>query len=143
MPESTIPTFTKLTPNLLVSNVERSLAFYVDELGFAQGMTVPDASPFVFAQVTNGAVEIFFNDAKGAVEEYPSLGGRPLGLTGTIFIEVQNIHALHDRLKDRVTIVMPFVTQWYGMMEFAIADPDGYIITFAERVAAGTQASTD
>jgi lactoylglutathione lyase len=133
MPESTFPTFTRLTPNLLVSNVERSLAFYVDQLGFTQGMTVPDASPLVFAQVTSGGIEIFFNDSKGAVEEYPSLGGRPLGLTGTIFIEVQNIHALHDRLKDHVTIVMPFVTQWYGMMEFAIADPDGYIITFAER----------
>ena len=39
----------KLTPNLLVANVERSLAFYVDLLGFARGMTVPDASPFVFA----------------------------------------------------------------------------------------------
>jgi lactoylglutathione lyase len=138
MPESmtapsTTITLTKLTPNLLVENVERSLAFYIDVLGFARGMTVPDASPFVFAQVTNGSVEIFFNDAKGAVEEYPTLGGRSLGMTGTLFIEVRGIHALHDRLKDRVPIVMPFVTQWYGMMEFAIADPDGYVITFAQR----------
>ena len=30
---------------------------------------------------------------------------------------------------------MPIVTQFYGMREFAIEDPDGYIITFAERVA--------
>jgi hypothetical protein len=30
---------------------------------------------------------------------------------------------------------MPIVTQWYGMREFAIADPDGYVITFAERQA--------
>ena len=29
---------------------------------------------------------------------------------------------------------MPIVTQFYGMREFAIEDPDGYIITFAERV---------
>ena len=34
----------------------------------------------------------------------------------------------------KVTIVIPIVTQWYGMKEFAIADPDGYLITFAERV---------
>jgi hypothetical protein len=27
-------------------------------------MTVPDESPFVFASVTGGAVEIFFNDAR-------------------------------------------------------------------------------
>ena len=30
-----MPQFKKLTPNLLVANVERSLAFYVDTLGFA------------------------------------------------------------------------------------------------------------
>ena len=128
-----MPHYKKLTPNLLVDDVERSLAFYTGILGFAQGMTVPDASPFVFAQVTNGAVEIFLNDAKGAVEEYPMLGGRPLGATGTMFIEVDQIEALWADLQGKATIVVPFFTQWYGMKEFAIADPDGYLITFAER----------
>ena len=74
---TTAPAFTRLTPNLLVASVERSLAFYVDMLGFARGMTVPDASPFVFAAVTSGAVEIFFNDAAAAVKEYPAFAGRP------------------------------------------------------------------
>jgi lactoylglutathione lyase len=128
-----MPHFKKLTPNLLVQSVERSLAFYVDTLGFERGMTVPDASPFVFASVTSGAVEIFFNDAVAAVEELPVFAGRPIGCTGTLFIEVDGVDALHDRLKDTVTIVMPIVTQFYGMREFAFADPDGYLITFAER----------
>jgi uncharacterized glyoxalase superfamily protein PhnB len=44
------------------------------------------------------------------------------------------IDALHNRIKDRVTITMPIVTQFYGMREFALADPDGYVITFAQRV---------
>ena len=44
-----------------------------DTLGFERGMTVPDASPFVFASVTSGSVEIFFNDAATAVKEYPGL----------------------------------------------------------------------
>ena len=30
---------------------------------------------------------------------------------------------------------MPIFTQPYGMREFAITDPDGYLITFAERAA--------
>jgi catechol 2,3-dioxygenase-like lactoylglutathione lyase family enzyme len=87
-----MPHFKKLTPNLLVANVERSLAFYTGTLGFERGMTVPDESPFVFASVTSGPIEIFFNDATAAVKEYPD-----------------------------------------GMREFAIEDPDGYVITFAER----------
>ena len=130
-----MPHFKKLTPNLLVSNVERSLAFYVDTLGFERGMTVPDASPFVFASVVSGSVEVFFNDAATAVKEYPGFGGKPIGATGTLFIEVEGVDALHARLKSTVKIVMPIVTQFYGMREFAISDPDGYVITFAERTS--------
>jgi lactoylglutathione lyase len=129
-----MPHFKKLTPNLLVASVERSLAFYVDTLGFSRGMTVPDQSPFAFASVTGGAVEIFFNDAAGAVKEYPGFAGKPIGATGTLFIEVEGIDALHNRLKPIVKIVMPIVTQFYGMREFAIEDLDGYVITFAERM---------
>jgi len=129
-----MPQFTKLTPNLLVSSVERSLAFYVDTLGFARGMTVPDEPPLAFASVTSGTVEIFFNDAATAVKEYPAFAGKPIGATGTMFIEVEGVDALHDRLRTNVKIVMPIVTQFYGLREFAIEDPDGYIITLAERV---------
>jgi lactoylglutathione lyase len=129
-----MPVFTKLTPNLLVASVERSLAFYVDTLGFARGMTVPDQSPFAFASVASGAVEIFLNDAAGAVKEYPAFAGRPIGATATLFIEVEGVNALHDRLNGRVKVVMPIETKFYGMREFAIEDPDGYVITFAERV---------
>jgi uncharacterized glyoxalase superfamily protein PhnB len=130
-----MPQFTKLTPNLVVANVERSLAFYVETLGFSRGMTVPDQSPFVFASVTSGPVEIFFNDAAAAIKEYPAFAGRPIGATGTLFIEMEGgVDALHDRLKPTVKIVMPIVTQFYGTREFAIEDPDGYVITFAQRV---------
>ena len=130
-----MPHFKKLTPNLVVASVERSLAFYVDTLGFARGMTVPDESPFVFASVTSGPVEIFFNDAAAAIKEYPAFGGRPIGATGTMFIELEGIEAFHERIGATVNIVMPLVTQFYGMREFAIEDPDGYVITFAERQA--------
>ena len=133
-----MPPFNKLTPNLIVSNVERSLAFYVDMLGFERGMTVPDQPPLVFASATSGAVEIFFNDAAVATKEYPAFAGKPLGATATMFIELdetgEKIDALHDRIKPRVTVTMPLVTQFYGMREFAIVDPDGYVITFAQRV---------
>jgi catechol 2,3-dioxygenase-like lactoylglutathione lyase family enzyme len=129
-------TFKKLTPNLLVDDVERSLRFYVEVLGFSRGMTVPEAPPFVFGSVVSGSVEIFFNEKQTAAKEYPAFAGKIPALTGTLFIEMDEVEALHEGLKSIVPIVMPFVTQWYGLKEFAIADPDGYVITFAERVAA-------
>jgi uncharacterized glyoxalase superfamily protein PhnB len=125
----------KLTPNLLVSSVERSLAFYEDVLGFTRGMTVPEQPPLVFASVTSGPVEVFFNDRSTASKESPQLAGMSIGSSGnTMFIEVDGVDALYDRIKTRVKILMPIVTQWYGMREFAFQDPDGYVITFAERV---------
>jgi len=128
-----MPICTKLTPNLLVADVERSLAFYTGVLGFALALTVREQPPYVFASVTSGPVEVYFNLAGEAVKELPMLKNHPIGLSGTMFIEVEDIKALHEQLRATVPIVMPFVTQWYGMMEFAIADPDGYVITFAQR----------
>ena len=122
-----------VTPNLLVVDVARSVAFYTEVLGFTRAMTVPEEAPFVFASVTSGGVEIFFNDAANTVKEYPALSGRPIGMSGTMFIEVKGLDEFYAQLAGKVSIVNPLVTQWYGMKEFAIADPDGYLITFAER----------
>ncbi|HEY7289412.1 MAG TPA: VOC family protein [Vicinamibacterales bacterium] len=129
-----MPHFTKLTPNLIVSSVEKSLEFYEGALGFARAMTVPEQSPFVFASVTSGPIEIFFNDRSTVAKESPQFAGKPLGGGNTMFIEVDDVNALHDRIKDRVKILLPIVDQWYGMREFAIEDPDGYVITFAQRI---------
>ena len=130
-----MPQFTKLTPNLIVSDVSRSVAFYVDVLGFSRGMTVPDHAPFVFASVSSGPIELFFNDRAAAAKEYPALAAREPGASGTLFIEVQGIEAFYQSLQGAVTVTVPLFTQWYGMKEFAIADPDGYVLTFAERAS--------
>ncbi len=123
----------KLTPNLIVSSVERSLTFYCDVLGFTRTMTVPDVSPFVFAGVQSGAVEIFLNAPGPATEEYPVFSGKALGGTLTLFVEVVGVERIHDQLKSTVKVVMPLEKKWYGLTEFAFEDPDGYVITFAER----------
>ena len=130
---------TKLTPNLIVSNVEQSLAFYRDVLGFQATDTVPEAAPYVFAIVQSGPVEIFLNAREPAVAEYPAFGDRPIGGTLTLFIQVTGIAAIYEALRDRVPVIMPLEKKWYGVTEFAFTDPDGYIITFAERDAPPTR----
>jgi uncharacterized glyoxalase superfamily protein PhnB len=122
----------KLTPNLIVSNVERSLAFYRDVLGFTSVATVPGTAPFVFAIVQSGAVEIFLNAPEPAYAEYPAFKDRPIGGTLTLFIEVADIQRVHQSLQGKVSIVMPLEHKWYGVTEFALTDPDGYIITIAQ-----------
>ena len=127
----------KLIPNLVVSDVERSVAFYRDALGFSVTATVPEAAPFAFAFMTRGEVTVFLNAPEAAIEEYPAFKGRPIGGTLTLFFEVQGIRDAYAALDGKVKVVMPLQVKWYGMTEFAFEDPDGYVITFAERESAG------
>src|ERR671914_211782 len=94
----------KLTPNLIVSNVERSVAFYRDILGFVVEHTVPDAAPYVFASMQSGPVEIFLNAPEPAAAEYPAFKDRPIGGTLTLFIEVVGIRQAFESLSSRVNV---------------------------------------
>jgi len=123
---------TNLTPNLVVADVQRSIAFYRDVLGFSLEQTVPEAAPYVFAIMKHGPVEIFLNARDAAEAEYPAFAARPIGGTLTLFVHVTGIHQAYDALKARVPIVMPLERKWYGVTEFAFTDPDRWIVTFAE-----------
>jgi lactoylglutathione lyase len=124
----------KLTPNLVVRNVEASLKFYREILDLEPAMTVPDQSPYVFASVSNGTIEIFFNDQKTVAAEYPKLAAT-IGASLTLYIEVDNLQAVLDRVqKGEAKITMPVTDQFYGIREFAFEDGDGYTITIAQKI---------
>jgi len=125
----------KLTPNLVVRDVAASMEFYCRVLGFRRGQTVPEQAPYVFGIVTNGPVVIFFNDQKAVAADHPALGARPAGGALTLYIEVQGIEELFQTVEQHgVKITMPMKEQFYGMKEFGIEDPEGWEITFAERM---------
>jgi len=131
--------YKKITPNLIVKDVSASLAFYEEVLGLPRAILVPDISPFVFASVTAGGIEIFFNQqenvASEASEFSKELASRPIGGSFTMFIEVEGIEEILARVKKHgARIVMPLQEMFYGMKEFAFLDPDGYIISIAEKI---------
>jgi len=127
--------FTSVTPNLVVRDVAKSTAFYRDVLGFEIKQTVPDAAPFVFVWLERDGVPVFLNDIKAVLEEYPAMAQVPPGGTAALYFALTGVDQLHDAIKERAPVVMPLKTQFYGMREFAVTDPDGHLITFAERVA--------
>jgi uncharacterized glyoxalase superfamily protein PhnB len=124
----------KLTPNLIVRSVEASLKFYRDVLGLETAMTVPEQPPYVFGGVSNGAVEIFFNDQKVVAAEYPKLA-TTIGASLTLYMEVDSLQQVLDSVhKMGAKISMPVTDQFYGMKEFAFEDLDGYTVTIAEKI---------
>jgi uncharacterized glyoxalase superfamily protein PhnB len=51
-----------------------------------------------------------------------------------LYMEVDNLDAVKASMKD-VKKVMPERTAFYGMREFAVQDPEGHFITFAQQAA--------
>lgn len=126
--------FQSVTPNLLVRDMEKSTAFYRDVLGFTMGQTVPDQAPFVFVWMKRDEVSVFLNDITAAAHDYPHAAQLPSGGTAALFFVVSDVDGYHAQVAPKANIVMPLKTQFYGMREFAVTDPDGHLITFAERV---------
>jgi uncharacterized glyoxalase superfamily protein PhnB len=127
-------TFTSVTPNLLVRDIATSTDFYRDVLGFSIKQTVPDQAPFVFVWLERDGVPLFLNDPKAVEHDFPAATARPAGGTATLFFVITGVDAFHTQVRSRAKVIMPLKTQFYGMREFAVEDPDGHILTFAERV---------
>lgn len=123
--------FADVTPNLVISDIDRSLAFYRDVLGFSVVTTVPEQRPFAFAWMQRDTVNVFLNsEASTGMTASPG--------TNILFITLEpgdiaaGIDALFAAVKDRAPVEMPVTDQFYGMREFTITDPDGYVVTFAQ-----------
>lgn len=131
---------TDVVPNLVVSDIERSTAFYRDLLGFSIVQTVPDAGPFVFVWLRRDEVSVFLNASSSVREEHPSLADGAAGRTNTMFFTMEaeeaasGIDALFERVKGRAPVFMPLKDQFYGMREFGIEDPDGHVMFFAQKI---------
>jgi len=127
--------FSSVTPNLIVNDVAASTRFYSEVLGFSVKQTVPDEAPFVFVWLERDGVPVFLNARVAVAEDYHGAAVRPAGGTATLFFIVTEVDGLHAAVAPHAPVVMPLKTQFYGMREFAVTDPDGHILTFAERVS--------
>lgn len=122
----------KLTPNMMVEDVNQTVDFYRDVLGFNLVMTVPDSGRLDWALVKHDEVEVMFQARASLTEEVPMLKDKPLGGALTFFINTDDVEALYEQIHARVTIVQDLHDTFYGTREFAMQDCNGFILTFAE-----------
>ena len=122
----------KLTPNLMVEDVARTVAFYRDTLGFEVLTTLPGQEPFDFAIVRRDNVELMFQSRLSLSDNVPALSGAPIGASQTFYIEVTGVRDLYETLRDKVEIVVDFHETFYGTREFYFRDLNGYILSFSE-----------
>lgn len=123
----------KLSPNLVVTDVKASKEFY-EKLGFKVRSLVSDKTSPVWASMICGNVEIMLHEKNSAEEEFNLFVGKPLGATLTLFIQTDRLDDLYTLTKsNKWTIVNNMHTTFYGTKEFAILDPDGYVLVFADK----------
>src|SRR6266851_3874700 len=125
----------KITPVLLVKEIEPLVPFWVDRLGFAKTIEVPDGNKLGFAAFQKGTAELSYQTYASVEKDAPpSMSAEARKGPTYLYLEVDDLDAVLAAMKD-VKIVMPVRTAFYGMREFAVQDPGGHFITFAQPVA--------
>jgi lactoylglutathione lyase len=128
------PILESLTPNVIVSDVNKTVDYYSRFLGFTLIASVPEAGVYNWAMVTRDGVNLMFQSFQSLHEDMPSLKIESKGSIGTFFIKLKGIEQLHTELKDQVEIASDMRVTFYGMKEFTIRDLNGYFLTFAEEI---------
>jgi uncharacterized glyoxalase superfamily protein PhnB len=126
----------RITPVLLVKEIEPLIPFWVGRLGFTKTVEVPDGGRLGFVIFQKESVEVMYQTYASVEKDAPKGMSETAGKGPTyLYMEVDNLDAVLAAMKD-VKLVMPVRTAFYGMKEFSVQDPGGHFITFAQAAAA-------
>ena len=118
-------TVKKMSPQLIVSDLERSIDFYTKNLGFEFDFRYED----FYSGIIKDGYSVHLKSGKPSIEER---NNRRKNEDLDITFSVDRIEELYEEIvKSSVDIIQPLRTAPYGK-EFYLADPDGYIIAFLE-----------
>jgi uncharacterized glyoxalase superfamily protein PhnB len=123
----------KLTPVLVVDEIEPCLPFWVDRLGFEKTVEIPEGSRLGFVILQKDEVEVMYQSRESVEKDIPALvpqrGGNAVGL----FIEVGDVSAVERALKG-FEVIVPRRKTFYGMDEVGVREPGGNAVIFAQPV---------
>jgi uncharacterized glyoxalase superfamily protein PhnB len=113
-----------IRPMLHARSLDATIAFYVDSLGFTLDGTWPSDDP-TWCSLRSGAARIMFTSD-------PSEGPLEPMVTGSIYFYPADVDAFFDALPATVASLHgPQDTPW-GMREFSLEDPNGYLLKFGQ-----------
>ncbi len=113
-----------VSPRLPIADARRTIKFYTQVLGFRASPWPEDAPTFLL--LDRDDVRIAFDVVPGCE---PQTGES----AGGFYLEVEDVRTVHKSIKARVKVEWGPEVYHYGRREFAIRDPDGYLIIFTEK----------
>lgn len=136
MSDSIVEKFAAVAPEFFVRDVDASIEFYVDKLGFTLVRADPEGDRrHGFAVLARGAAEFMFvhESALGPVNRAALPYPRATGVD--IRLMVDDVDAVYASVRARgVSVALPLDDRPYGLRDFIISDADGYRIRFAQRI---------
>ena len=117
-------------PQLFVADVERSVAFYVEKLGFS--IVYLYGQPPFYGAVSRDGVGLNLRHVDSPVLD-PDRCERESLLGAAIVVD--DVEALFREFSERsVAFAQPLKVQPWGASDFIVRDPDGNLINFFARV---------
>jgi catechol 2,3-dioxygenase-like lactoylglutathione lyase family enzyme len=117
----------RMCPFFIVGEVDRTIAFYSERLGFETWHKAPDDEPF-FAIVGRGGAMLFVKS--GEVEPLPNPKRDP-EMRWDAYVATPDPDALAAEFAGRgVDFSAPLGDTHDGLRGFEITDPDGYVLFF-------------
>jgi uncharacterized glyoxalase superfamily protein PhnB len=114
-------------PLLRVADVGRSMEWYRGTLGFV-GDPFPAAPPHEFAILRHGEVELMLRRGSPPVRPKP----RPYDWDVYVRLEDSQFRELFAHLSTLGIVTRRLERMFYGLAEFEITDPDGYVICLSQ-----------
>ena len=124
----------KLTPVLIVKEIEKSLPFWVDRLGFEKTVDVPDGAHLGFVILARQGAEVMLQTAESVRKDAPQFVPKSDSNAASLFIEVDDFDDIRRRLGG-YQIALAERTTFYGMREIGVIEPGGHIVVFAARTS--------
>jgi uncharacterized glyoxalase superfamily protein PhnB len=118
----------KLTPNLIVENIEDCLPFWVQRLGFAKTVEVPHGDRLGFVILQRGAVELMIQSQASLSQDVPEVAGGPH--RAVLYLEVADLGVVRDALTGWPRVTAERTTA-YGAREIIVRDPAGNVVFFS------------
>jgi uncharacterized glyoxalase superfamily protein PhnB len=81
--------------------------------------------------MVNGSVTFMFQTFESLANDLPEIS-RTNGASQLLYINLKNINAFFEEIKDKVTVLKGLETTFYGATEFSILDNNNFVLTFAE-----------
>lgn len=124
----TRPTTAAISPFFIVSNVDQTIAFYRDKLGFETTFREPERGPF-FAILRRDGAQLFVK-SDGAVTPLPNSKRHPF-MRWDAFVYAPDPDALAAEFIDHgAAFSAPLMDTHDGLRGFELTDPDGYVLFF-------------